>query len=172
MRVSQLLSLIIGLALGGCGYSNGSSSNSYQWKSLYRQDVQTVAVPIFKNVDFHRGVEIALTKAIVNNLESHTPYKVVDQKKADTILEGEIVSIKAHTVSSESRSAVPQEQLYVITCNFIWKDLRSGRVLVDRKNFEQTATYYPTLGESQWVGSQQGVEQLAQGIVEELQADW
>jgi outer membrane lipoprotein SlyB len=172
MRFWSLALLMIVLAAGGCGYSNGSSSGGYQWKSLYRQDVQTVAVPIFKNVDFHRGVEIALTKAIVNNLESHTPYKVVDQKKADTVLQGEIVSIRAHTISSESRSAVPQEQLYVITCNFLWKDLRTGRILVDRKNFEQTTTYYPTLGESQWVGSQSGVEALAQGIVEQLQADW
>ena len=172
MRVWQLLLLVIVLAAGGCGYNGGSSSGGYQWKSLYRQDVQTVAVPIFKNVDFHRGVEIALTKAIVNNLESHSPYKVVDQKKADTVLQGEIVSIKAHDVSSESRSAVPQEELYIVTCNFVWKDLRNGRILVERKNYEQTSTYYPTLGESQWVGSQAAVEPLAQGIVQELQHDW
>lgn len=160
--------------MSGCGYSNGSGAKSsgYQWKTLYREDVQTVAVPIFKNTDFHRGVELALTKSIVNNIEARTPYKVIDQKRADTVLEGEIVKVSVHTLSSDSRSAVPQEQLYVITCNFVWKDLRTGRILVQRKNFEQTSSYYATLGESQWVGSQQGVEQLALGIVQELQADW
>jgi hypothetical protein len=168
---TTLLVLACGLMLTGCGYNNGSSGG-YHWKSVYREDVQTVAVPVFKNVDYHRGVELALTKAVVNNIEAHTPYKVTDQKKADTVLEGEIVKIAVHTLSSDSRAAIPQEQLYVITCNFLWKDLRTGRILVQRKNFEQTSQYYPTLGESQWVGSQQGVEQLAQGIVQELQADW
>ncbi len=172
MRAWQVLILLLCATLVGCGYSNGTSGGGYHWQSLYRQDVQTVAVPIFKNVDYHRGVEFALTKAVINNLESRTPYKVVDEKKADTVLEGEIVSIKAHDVSSESRSAVPQEELYIVTCNFVWKDLRNGRILVERKNYEQTSTYYPTLGESQWVGSQAAVEPLAQGIVQELQHDW
>ena len=65
-----------------------------------------------------------------------------------------------------------QEQLLDITVNFTWKDLRSGRVLVDRRNFRQTTTYYPTLGEGRFVGSQQAVERLALGIVQEMQADW
>ncbi|MCS7032800.1 MAG: hypothetical protein NZ561_02265, partial [Phycisphaerae bacterium] len=70
------------------------------------------------------------------------------------------------------RAAIPQEQLYKITVNFVWKDLRTGKILVERRNFEQTATFYPTLGEGRFVGSQQAAEQLARGIVQELQADW
>ena len=69
-------------------------------------------------------------------------------------------------------NAIPQEQLYAVTVNFTWKDLRTGRVLVDRRNFRQTTTYYPTLGEGRFVGSQQAVERLALGIVQEMQADW
>ena len=56
--------------------------------------------------------------------------------------------------------------------NFTWKDQRTGKILVDRRRFEQTTTYYPTLGEGQFVGSQENVERLALAIVQELEADW
>jgi len=160
--------------IAGCGYSRvgDEPSSGYQWRSLYREDVKTVAVPIFQNKDYTRGVEFSLTKAVVNQLEAHSPYKVVPRERADTILEGEITSVKRQTVSKDSVTAVPQEQLFVMTVDFTWKDLRNGRILVERRNFEQTTTYYPTLGEDQFVGNQQAVDRLALAIVQELQADW
>src|SRR4051812_2118332 len=78
--------------LSGCGYSHsgeGSSSSGYEWRSLYREDVRTVAVPIFANKTFRRGVEFQLTQAIVVQLEAKSPYKVVARERADTVLEGE-----------------------------------------------------------------------------------
>jgi hypothetical protein len=146
--------------------------SGYRWASLYREDVQTVAIPIFTNKDFRRGVEFRLSKALVNQLEAHTPYRVAPRERADTILEGEIVRIDVTDLSRDVRANVPQEQLYVLTINFIWKDLRSGRILVERRNFQQTAPYYATLGEGEFVGAQQSVERLALAIVQELQADW
>ena len=167
------------LAVSGCGYSGYSTPGAdpqkagwYQWRSLYREDVRTVSVPIFKNKDFRRGVEFSLSKAIVNQIEMRTPYKVVERGKADTVLEGEIVDIKVHTISQDSTASIPQEQLYDIKVNFTWKDQRNGLILCDRKNFQQTTTFYATLGEGEFVGSQQGVERLALGIVQEMQADW
>ena len=170
-RFHTIFAPLLLCCLAGCGYSQ-SGSEGYQWRSLYREDVRSVAVPIFSNKDFHRGVEFSLARALVTQIESHTPYKVMPRERADTILEGEIVEVRVRTVSSESRAGVPQEQLYEIRCNFVWKDLRTGRILVDRRNFEQTTTFYPTLGEDPYIGSQQGVERLALGIVQELQGDW
>jgi hypothetical protein len=160
--------------LAGCGYStNGDEPvGGYQWRSLYRQDVKSVAVVIFANKDYTRGVEFALTKAVANQLEANSPYKILPRERADTILEGEVVSIRRSTVSRDYQTAVPQEQLYAVVIDFTWKDLRSGQILVQRRNFEQTTTYYPTLGEGQFVGQQQAVEKLAVGIVQELQANW
>ena len=48
----------------------------------------------------------------------------------------------------------------------------AGRILFERENFQQTASYYPTAGENEWVGDQLAIERLALGIVQELQADW
>lgn len=156
--------------LSGCGYNTGSGG--YHWSSLYRQDVNTVHVPIFKNVTFNRGMEFALSRAVIQKLESTTPYKVASYETADTVLEGEIVSVKTNYLSQDPRSTLPQEKLLTVTVNFLWKDLRNGRILTQRRSFEQSVTYYPTLGEAQFVGSQDAIEKLATAIVHELQSDW
>jgi hypothetical protein len=165
--------LTIVLLLSGCGYNQGGGSGGgYQWSSLYRQDVRTVAVPIFTTTSFERGVEFNLSEAVVKQLEASTPYKVVPRERADTILEGQITDVLVSTLSTDPDSAIPQEQMLGVTIDFTWKDLRTGRILVQRRGFEHTATYYPTLGEGRFVGRQQAVEKLAVAIVQELQADW
>lgn len=160
-----------------CGYNqSGSSKNTleggYHWNSLYREDVQTVAVPIFTNKDFHRGVEFRLTEAIIKQLEAHAPYKVVPRERADTILEGEIVSVTLGTISRDFQTNLPRETQLLLTVNFLWKDLRTGRILTQRVNFQTTNVYYQTLGEGQFVGSQNAVEKAALEIVQALQSDW
>jgi hypothetical protein len=166
---TTILCLLLLTCTAACDYTRGGG---YTQGSIYRQDVQTVAVPIFTSKSFFRGVEFQLSQALVQQIESTTPYKVVPAERADTLLEGQIVDVGISTVSNDTRAAIPQEQLYRITVNFVWKDLRTGRVMVQRRNFEQTASFYPTLAESRWVGSQSAAEALARGIVQELQADW
>lgn len=161
--------------LGGCGYQQagtGSSASSYKWTSLYRQDVQTVAVPIFSNIDFARGDELTLTKALITQIEQRTPYKVVDREKADTVIEGQVTRVQLQSVSSDRATSLPQEQLYSLRIDFVWKDLRTGKILVERKGYEQSSTFYPTLGEGRQTGALNAAEQLAVGIVQELEADW
>lgn len=76
VRTITLGSLVaLWLSLGGCGYNqSGSSKNQleagYHWNSLYREDVQTVAIPIFTNQSFRRGVEFRLTEAVIKQLEA------------------------------------------------------------------------------------------------------
>jgi hypothetical protein len=185
-RASASVALLAAL-LAGCGYSQadygfgaGGSAAAAQdgqdakaKRSLYPADVRTVAVPIFTNRTFERNVEFNLSKAVVNYIESNTPYKVVPKERADTILEGEITQIEIDTVSNSSTAGgIPQEQLMTIRVNFTWKDLRNGRILTERRHFDQSGTYYPTLGEGRFVGEQQNVERLAVAIVQELQSDW
>jgi hypothetical protein len=177
LRPRHLLFATLGtcVLLCGCGYNRSDGSgggDGYQWRSTYRQDIKTVAVPIFKSASFARGVEFSLSKALVSQIEANTPYKVVPRERADTILEGEIVEVRVDTLSNHPRASIPQEQLLDVRINFIWKDLRTGRILVERNNMEQTASFYPTLGEGRFVGTQEAAERIALAIVQELQADW
>jgi hypothetical protein len=170
---ARLLLIALALLATGCGYQSGSGgSGAYHWSSLHRPGVRSVAVPIFTSTDFTRGVEFGLTKSVVNQLESSTPYKVTAKEKADTILEGEIVKVLVNTISQDNLSSLPQEQIVGLVVNFTWKDLRTGKILVERRNFQAAATYYPTLGEDRFVGRQEATERLALAIVQELQSDW
>lgn len=170
-----LVPLVLALGASGCGYhlsGSASSEPGYNWHTLYRDDVHTVAVPTFGNRTFYKGVEFRLTKAIINELEAQSPYRVSSKEQADTILEGEVTSVRMRTVSNNRASGVPMDQLYSIVVRFTWRDLRSGAILAERHDFEQTASFYPTLGEDPFVGEQENVERLALAVVQELQADW
>jgi hypothetical protein len=181
-RLAFTLMAAFAAAVSGCGYSQSDYSQGITAegadpapaanRSLYRTDVQTVAVPIFANRSFERNLEFDLSKAVVNYMESATPYKVVPKERADTILEGEITYVDIDTVNNSPFTSTPQEQLMMIRVNFTWKDLRTGRILAERKRFDQSGTYYPTLGEGRFVGAQNNIERLAIAIVQELQADW
>jgi hypothetical protein len=173
--VALLVACGASIAIVGCGYSSSaddSASEGYRWGSLHRRDVKTVAVPMFQSRSFFRGDEMVLTQALVNQIESRTPYKVTDASRADSILEGEVTKVEVTTVSQSRQIALPQEQLYTVTISFTWKNLRTGQVLVDRRGFEQTVTFYPTLGEGRFTGKQDAAEKLAAGIVDEMQGDW
>lgn len=184
-----IASLALAVALTGCGYSNGGGASAsfdadevnkpvkagsagYQWKSLYRAGVETVAVDIFESKEFRRGDEFGLTTAIAKQIEATTPYKIASRDRADTLLEGSIRSIKRPVISLSRNGGVPQEQFYRLTVDFVWKDLRNGKILTQRTYFDQTTAYYPTLGEDSFIGQQSAVEKLALAIVQQLEADW
>jgi outer membrane lipopolysaccharide assembly protein LptE/RlpB len=172
-----LTMLALMFSLSGCGYQiegkySTTPNSGYKWQSLYRQDVSTVAVPIFQNKTFSRGMEFQLTTAIVEQIESRTPYKVVDRSTADTVLEGEITNVRTNPSSYSQHTVTPQEQLMTVTVNFTWKEIRTGRILCERKAFDQSVAYYPLLAEDREVGASDAVDRLAMGIVRELQADW
>lgn len=169
-RVALRGLVVTALAAGGCGYTQSGGVDADH--SLYRRDVRTIAVPIFTNRSYVQGVEFALTKAVINQIEATTPYKVADQRTADTILEGHITHVSAAPISTHSETALPQEEMITISVDFVWKNLHTGQILTQHRNFQQMAAYYPTLGEGAYIGKQSNVEKLALAIVQELQADW
>jgi len=173
--IAKALFLLPALLLCGCGYHLAGTpdpdSESHA-TTLFRPDVQTVAVPIFANRSFTQGVEFRLTKAVINNIEAQTPYRIAPKERADTILEGEITDVHMHTVSNNGISVVAQDQIYSVVVRFTWRDLRSGKILVQRFNFEQSESFYPTLGEDQFVAEQRGLEKLSLAIVQQLEAEW
>ena len=148
--------------LGSCGYSS---------RSLYNTAYHTVAVPIFANKSFRREWEFRLTEAIAKNIESRTPYKVTSQDRADTVLSGEIVNIEENVLTERTGTDLPRESQLTVVVNFTWKD-RTGRVLVERKGLNRSATEIPQIGERVDDAEQLAIERLATAIVDQMQWDW
>jgi hypothetical protein len=163
-RLSSFVLCLSALStLPGCGYSS---------KSLYNRSVSTVAVPVFTNKTFRREWEFRLTEAIDKNIEAMTPYKLAPQRHADSVLNGEIVDIQENVLTRQYGVNLPRETELTIVVNFQWKDLRSGRLIVERKQFNRSSTEIPQIGEHVADAEQAAIEKLARAIVEQMQRDW
>lgn len=165
MKKLGLTILLAGLMLPGCGYKPAR-------QGLYRSDVKTVAVPIFQSKEFRRDLEFRLTEALVKRIEMDTPWKVVDQSRADTLIEGEVIQEKQVSYSPDFITGNPREYILTLVISFKWKDLRTGRVLVEKKNWSQTGTWIPPVGENEYQGQNVVIEKLAESIVEQMQEPW
>jgi len=166
-RVARLLlaALLLPTLLAGCGYKH---------EELFREDVRTVAVHVFENRSFYRGVEFDLAEALTKEVELRTPYKVTDAGGSDTLLEGRITSVRQKQLSRIFEGGVPQEMEVVISVDFVWKELRTGRALRERRGFEAVGRYIPTapVNEPFEVGQHEAVEQMATEIVSVMRSDW
>ncbi|HEY2880798.1 MAG TPA: hypothetical protein VGJ15_00140, partial [Pirellulales bacterium] len=70
----------------GCaGYHIGNAS-------LFPPDVSTVYVPMVESASFRPDLGEALTEAICKQIEKETPYKVVGNPNADSILTVKLVT--------------------------------------------------------------------------------
>lgn len=167
------------LAIGWLGLVAGCASDGsagYTTASLYREDIATVAVPIW-----HRGAEVyrrnledRLTEAIVKRIELDTPYKVTDTSKADTLLEGRIVSVSQRQLGIDPDTGRPRDLELQLSVDFTWTDLRTGEILAEERNFRASAVYYPTgaLDEDFFEGSTDAINRLALRIVERMEKPW
>jgi outer membrane lipopolysaccharide assembly protein LptE/RlpB len=88
-RISTLL-LVISSALVGCGYHvAGHYSN-------LPANLQTIAIPAFKNDTTRYRIEQRMTEAVIRQFLERTKYKIVqDPANADAVLHGEVLSAVA-----------------------------------------------------------------------------
>ncbi|MHC5048305.1 MAG: LPS assembly lipoprotein LptE [Planctomycetota bacterium] len=73
------------LILSGCA---SDPTEGYAFASPYPEGMRTVAVNVFENDTYERGVEFEFADALVKEIEARTPYKVTSAKRARSELEG------------------------------------------------------------------------------------
>jgi hypothetical protein len=172
------LLMLTAAATGGCdGYSN---------KSMYPEDVRTIAVDIpqvGKDV-YRRGLEFRLAEALVKRIELDTPYKVTKKDRADTLLESRIDEVKQRALSLNPFTGLSRDMEITITVSITWTDLRQDRVRVHHQNVRASGTYInPSMINNQPVdnggafnedffqGSADVINRLARKIVEEMESN-
>src|SRR5271154_7095965 len=95
-RFAALAVMLAALALAGCESGGHFTFLGYTTRPNYDTCIKTIYVPIFKCEmmldETRRQIPFDLTRAVIREIESKTPYKVIsDRSKADTELTGTVV---------------------------------------------------------------------------------
>ncbi len=172
IRAGALALCLLGAMLAaGC---SSDPARGYAFAEPYDAGVRTVGVPIFENRTFARGTELALTEAVIKQIQQQTPWRVVAADRADTVLEGAITDAQIDTLSTSRRSGLVEEQAYTLTVRFAWRDNRTGQTRVVRENFSAVGVFAPArgVGERLEVGQRDAIDELARDIVAGMRSDW
>jgi hypothetical protein len=156
----------IGLAvlLPGCGYRTGE---------LFRPNIDTIHVEMFASKEFRRDLEFKLTEAVKKRINVDTPYRLAAKEKADTILTGEVLEERQAAFAPDYESRLPREKQLTLAVRVQWKDLRSGRVLVDQPVELQAADYLTPTGETEKFAQERAIDLMAKRIVAKMyREDW
>lgn len=166
-------SVLMLLWLVGCaGYQIGN-------QALYVPDISTVYVPIFESDSFRRNLGERLTEAVIKEIELKTPYKVVGNPNADSILTGRLI-FDTKRVLVENNMDLPRQTERFFLVKVSWVD-RQGNLLRNPAqaplspnliSIGQATTLVPEAGQSIATAGQEGIERLATQIVAMMEAPW
>jgi hypothetical protein len=149
--------------LTGCGYST---------RRPFPTDITTVHVEMFHSKEFRRELEFRLTESIIKRIEMDTPYRIGPRGTADAVLTGEIIRVENRTLGESFDTDLPREIGSTVEVRYLFKDLRSGEILVDRPRFVYQASYIPPVGETFTQGMTRAFDGLAEQIVETMESGW
>jgi hypothetical protein len=165
--------LLILLLLGGCAtYQFGS-------RSLFRDDIRTVHVPIARNETFRHDLGPRLTEAVIRQIEQRTPYKVTDDPNADSTL---VIHVTDQTKSVLTRAATnePRALDAMIATVISWTDRSGSPILQNQLTLEtslatellQGTRFVPEAGQSIQTAMQATIDDLADRIVSQMEYRW
>ncbi len=162
----------VGFGLCGCGSGTGFLSG-YSNESLFPEDVTSVYLEMFENQSLRRGVEYELTDALAKRIEAETPYKLISSPdRADTVISGEIVSVAEAVLVTERETGRALEKEVRLEAVVNWKDLKTGRLLIDNEQVGAAASYSQWQNQSFDYASSLAANNLARKIVELMEKQW
>ena len=130
MRAAAL-ALAAGLLVGGCGYTVGGTLPS---------SIQTIAVPVFKNLTREPAVESLITRAVVEAISTNGRLKLARSGTADAILEGDITSYGITSIAFDENANVRLYRL-TVTVNLRLRDLKENKVLFQQNSVQEQADF-------------------------------
>jgi len=161
------------LLISGCaGYQLGN-------QSLYPTDIHTVYVPMIQSTSFRRNMGERLTEAVVKEIENRTPYKVVTDPNADSVLNG-IIFEEGKRVLVPILTGDAREVQATIKVRVSWVD-RKGIAIREEKaiplpaelvEVTGTGNFVPEVGQSVATAQQEAICRMAQQIVGLMEKPW
>ncbi len=172
-----LCRLRVGLALlcfsAGCAnYQAGSGT-------LYAPDVHTVYVPMIESESFRRGLGEQLTEAIVKEIELKTPFKVVGDPSADSVLSVLLLDDTRRVVAEDGFDA-PRTLENLFRAEVSWINRRRLPLMATQSipmdvglmDIRQTSLLFPAAGNTVVSAQQVAIQRLAEQIVGTMEEPW
>ena len=189
------------LVLTGCQTWDGQLTlGRYTTRPNYESSIRTVRIPVFINktqvFQGNSGIENELTQAVIREVESKTPFKVLPANaEADTELTGVITSFTKGIINRNQLNEVREAETY-LTVEVVWKDLRTGEILsqphrkvLDSPNaafnlpepgapeikpvkITSTGSFIPELGQSTSTARQVNFDRIASQITRMMEKPW
>ncbi len=161
--------VMMGILLGGClGYHVGPV------KPAYLRDVQSIAVPTFRNSTLAPRVEALVTGTVINQFQQDGTYRITSVENADAVLKGDILRI----VRAQSRSVqgnVLATQEFILTMSVRYSLVgRDGKTLVPPAEVSGTTSFFiaSDVTTEQRQALPLAAEQLAVNLVSQLSEGW
>lgn len=158
---------------------SGCSTYNIGNQQLFPMDIRTVGVSIVGNDTWRRGYGERLTEVLVREIESRTPYKVVEASRADSVLEVRIVG-ENKSVTFQNDWADPRELALGMSVEAKWIDRRTQEVRQSQEiDMQREALLISTttpliteVGQSNLTQSQVLMQNLGRHIVGMMEQPW
>ncbi|MDZ7264382.1 MAG: LPS assembly lipoprotein LptE [candidate division KSB1 bacterium] len=117
-----------------CGYYSFSGSS-------LPPHIRTLAIPVFENKTTEFGVPEDITDALINEFTRDNSLKIVDQRTADSIINGTILSIREQAGAYNVTEQVKEIKVFV-SVQAKFEDIKKSKVLWEEQ-LTQWGTYRP-----------------------------
>ncbi len=171
IRSAGVWSLVVAMALSGCGYTR---------HTVLPRNMKTIYIETVKNkldpetlYGYQPGLEMDITNAVIRRLQQDGTLKIVEQDKADVILNTNLIAMDQEGLRFTSLEGVEQYRLFiVVTLKLV--DAKTGDIIWEEPNFSGSTEYYVTTVTS--IGEQKAavdaVQRLAYNIADRIVEDW
>jgi outer membrane lipopolysaccharide assembly protein LptE/RlpB len=138
-RLTRLLPLAFALLTAGCGYHSAGSATHIP------ANVRTIAVPVFATHSQAYHSEMALTQAVVRELDTRTRYRVLTSNTADAdaVLSGTILTQTTVPLTYDSTSGETSSYLVTLTVKVVLT-ARDDRILYQNDALSYREQYQST----------------------------
>lgn len=165
-KILILISIVFLTGCAGCPYSFTGASLPTEFKS--------VAIPILDDMSGtgEIGLRETLTQKLVTKFTNDNTLKVIDKKYSDTILEGEITSVRDEFSTIAGNDKVTTRRI-TISVKFKFTDLRNRKKIWD-KSFSNWGDYDASGGgiPNRQVGFNTAIEKITEDILLGTVSDW
>ena len=166
------------LLAAGCGYTARPGLASYL-KTVYvkpfvnRIDLTQLASDYQQYPMYRHGLEIEITKAIMNRFQFTGLLRPTQSEQADSRLEGELVEFRRDALRFSASQQVEEWRLNLVV-NLRFYDLHNNQLMWEEGRFTGDTTYFATgaNAESESAAINRAVQDLARRIIERTVENW